>query len=41
VAATGFAGERRDGYRRQLDAASLALLDASLAAHLRRWGYDA
>ena len=36
-----FPTERSDAFRRDLDPANLALLDRSLAAHLRRWGYDA
>jgi Sulfotransferase family len=32
---------RREAFRRQLDPASLALLDGSLADHLRLWGYPA
>jgi hypothetical protein len=39
LARTPFRADRLDAYRRQLDAASLAALDASLADHLRRWGY--
>ena len=34
------AGRQRE-YRRQLDPASLALVERSLAGHLSAWGYDA
>jgi hypothetical protein len=40
VARTAFEPDRGHDYRRQLDPASVALLDASLGGHLRRWGYE-
>jgi hypothetical protein len=36
---TAFVAGRRDAYQRVLDPASVALLEASLAGHLGRWGY--
>ena len=32
--------DRQREYRRQLDPASLALVERSLAGHLSAWGYD-
>ena len=40
LARTTFATGRRDAFRQHLDARSIELLDASLAGHLRRWGYE-
>jgi hypothetical protein len=37
---TVFRTDRREGFRRHLDPASLELLEASLADHLRFWGYS-
>jgi hypothetical protein len=39
LAATVFRRERRDAFQRQLSPGDIALLDASLAGHLRVWGY--
>jgi hypothetical protein len=39
LARTEFRSDRKDAYRRQLNPADVAALDAALAGHLRRWGY--
>jgi hypothetical protein len=39
LARTTFAADRRDAFRRDLDPATLARLEASLADHLQLWGY--
>jgi hypothetical protein len=39
LAATVFRTDRRDAFRRLLSPGDIALLDASLADHLRAWGY--
>jgi hypothetical protein len=40
VSRTHFAADRRDAFRRELGPAAVELLDASLAGHLRFWGYS-
>jgi hypothetical protein len=40
LARTRFSADRRDTFRRDLDPATIAKLEASLADHLRLWGYD-
>lgn len=35
----GFDRDRADAFRRALGPATVAMLDASLAKHLRQWGY--
>lgn len=37
---TSFSADRRDAFRGDLDTATIAKLEASLADHLRLWGYD-
>ncbi|MBA2427252.1 MAG: sulfotransferase [Actinobacteria bacterium] len=39
LARTTVVGERRDAWRRELDATSIGLLDSSLEEHLKLWGY--
>jgi Sulfotransferase family len=39
LARTEFRRDRADGFRRSLGPATVAMLDASLAEHLRAWGY--
>jgi hypothetical protein len=39
LARTTFAADRRDAFRRDLDAATIATLETSLTDHLQRWGY--
>ena len=39
LAGTRFRRDRADGFRRSLGPATVALLDASMAEHLRTWGY--
>jgi hypothetical protein len=39
LARTTFATDRRDAFRRDLDAATIATLETSLTDHLQRWGY--
>jgi hypothetical protein len=39
LARTEFRADRRDAFRRSLDPATIAALEASLAEHLRAWGY--
>jgi len=39
LARTAFRSDRREAFRRQLSPASLELVEASLAGHLRSWGY--
>lgn len=40
LARTTFRRDREDDFRRSLDPATVAMLEASLARHLRAWGYD-
>ncbi len=40
AARTSFSADRRDAFRRDLDEATITKLEASLADHLRLWGYD-
>jgi hypothetical protein len=39
LARTHFQADRKDAFRAELHPADVAALDASLAGHLRRWGY--
>lgn len=39
LAGTEFRRDRADAFRRSLGHATVAMLDASLAAHLSAWGY--
>jgi Sulfotransferase family len=41
LARIALSADRQRAYRRQLDPASLALVERSLAGHLSAWGYDA
>jgi hypothetical protein len=40
LAATHFARERRDAFRRELGPTAVEQLERSLAGHLRLWGYS-
>jgi len=40
LAKVALSPDRQQDYRRQLDPASIALVERSLAAHLAAWGYE-